>query len=305
MRETRRRSRGRAVLVSIAATLLAAAAAPAQNQAPTPASVRITMEALHQFGGVPPGWMLEPAPGDAARGRELFEHFGCHTCHAVQGADLPPPIGAGPELSGMGSHHPAAYFAEAILNPDAVIVDGRGYVGPDGRSNMPRYPDMSLAELADVIAYLRSLTDGGGHHDMRPPSPAAVAEADLPPPPASAAQRFLVQSYDVKPGQLAALESWFRQEGARQFLSIPGLLAIDTWVDRGGEAPRLVTILSFRDEASFFRFTVDPEAQRVAERFDEFIGAHGHQVLSVAPLYRSADLSAPATSPDQDGHPPR
>ena len=122
-----------------------AAAAHAQTPGadPTPRSVRITMEALHQLGGVPPGWTLSPPVGDAVRGRAVFERFGCHTCHGVQGETFPAPTAAGPDLTGMGAHHPAAYFVESIVNPGAVLVDGPGYVSADGRSAMPAYPDMT------------------------------------------------------------------------------------------------------------------------------------------------------------------
>src|SRR2546422_3347053 len=34
---------------------------------------------------------------------------------------------------------PAEYFAESILSPNAVILDGPGYTGPDGKSIMPSY----------------------------------------------------------------------------------------------------------------------------------------------------------------------
>ena len=58
----------------------------------------------------------------------------------------------------MGEHHPAGYLAESILNPNAVIVKGPGYIGPDGRSTMPDYRDaLSVADLIDLVAYLRSL----------------------------------------------------------------------------------------------------------------------------------------------------
>ena len=58
----------------------------------------------------------------------------------------------------MGEHHPAGYLAESILNPNAVIVEGPGYSGPDGRSTMPDYRDaLSVADLIDLVAYLRSL----------------------------------------------------------------------------------------------------------------------------------------------------
>jgi mono/diheme cytochrome c family protein len=75
----------------------------------------------------------------------------------------------GPELTGMGSHHPAEYFAESIINPNRVIVAGTGYTGPDGSSTMPSYADtMTLKQLVDVVAYLKSLTSGemahGGEH---------------------------------------------------------------------------------------------------------------------------------------------
>jgi mono/diheme cytochrome c family protein len=68
----------------------------------------------------------------------------------------------------MGSHHPAEYFAESILYPNRVIVMGPGYTGPDNLSKMPSYAEtMTLKQLVDVVAYLRSLTDGdmghGGH----------------------------------------------------------------------------------------------------------------------------------------------
>src|SRR5262249_40289113 len=104
------------------------------------AGPRVSMAALHATGGVPPGWTFTPPPGDPIAGRTVFVEFGCPTCHTVGGEAA---TASGPELTGMGSHHPPEYFAEAILNPDAVIVDGPGYIGPDGRSTMPSYPDIT------------------------------------------------------------------------------------------------------------------------------------------------------------------
>jgi hypothetical protein len=70
----------------------------------------------------------------------------------------------GPELTGMGGHHPAEYFAQSIVDPNAVIVSGTGFVGSDGRSVMPDYRDsLTFTELVDLVAYLKSL--GGGAHD--------------------------------------------------------------------------------------------------------------------------------------------
>jgi hypothetical protein len=130
-------------------------------------SVRITMDALHRLGGTPPRWLFTPPSGDPAAGRVAFVRYGCHACHAVMGEDFGEDGGTGerigPDLSGMGSHHPPGYLAESIVNPDAVLLEGAGYLGPDGRSRMPAYPEMSLGELTDLVAYLAGLTGGACH----------------------------------------------------------------------------------------------------------------------------------------------
>src|SRR5262245_57061308 len=49
------------------------------GQAPSgsasPLSIRITMDALHAAGGVPPGWRFTLPTGDAAAGRQAFIDF--------------------------------------------------------------------------------------------------------------------------------------------------------------------------------------------------------------------------------------
>jgi len=134
-------------------------------------SVRISMEALHAAGGVPPGWRFTLPSGDAAAGRQAFVDFKCYACHTVKGEQFPLAPGqsatAGPELTGMGGHHPAEYLAESIVNPSAVLVDGPGYIGGDGRSIMPSSPDMTVGQLVNLVAYLRSLSapDAGHVHE--------------------------------------------------------------------------------------------------------------------------------------------
>lgn len=128
----------------------------------TPAPIRTTMEALHASGGVPKGWKFLMPPGDAAKGREVFVTMECFACHEVKDEDFPKTSKRGhepgPELTGMGSHHPAEYFAESIMNPNRVIVQGTGYTGPDGLSKMPGYGEtMTVQQLVDVVAYLKSL----------------------------------------------------------------------------------------------------------------------------------------------------
>ena len=139
--------------------------------------VRIGMDELHRAGGVPPGWRFSWPDGDAAKGREAFVKLECYQCHEVKGESFPPvtpdPMRRGPALTAVGGHHPAEYFAESIINPNAVIVTGPGHTGTDGLSVMPDFRDsLTLAEAIDLVAYIRSLT-GGDHAHHRPEGPAA------------------------------------------------------------------------------------------------------------------------------------
>jgi mono/diheme cytochrome c family protein len=110
--------------------------------------------------------MFQLPSGDPRRGREVFARLECFRCHRLRGESYPPPSAAGPELTGIGGHHPGSSIAESILNPNAVIVEGPGYVGPDGRSTMPDYRDaLSVADLLDLVAYLETQ---GGVHRHRP-----------------------------------------------------------------------------------------------------------------------------------------
>jgi hypothetical protein len=142
----------------------------AHGQAATPApaaGTRITMQALHAAGGVPPGWRFSVPPGDPAAGRQAFIDLKCYTCHAIQGEPFPLKPGeaatAGPDLTGMSRHHPAGYLVESILNPSAVLVEGPGFIGGDGRSIMPAYPEMTAAQLINLLAYLEASS-----RDVRP-----------------------------------------------------------------------------------------------------------------------------------------
>ena len=172
----------KARLLPIAAALLVAAAGgsgPARGQshaghgaapAAPGAPPRITMDAIHAAGGVPPGWRFTLPPGDPAAGRQTFVDLKCYACHAIKGEQFPLKPGeaavAGPDLTGMGRHHPTEYLVESLVNPSAVLIDGPGYVGGDGRSIMPATPAMTLAQLIDLVAYLKSQGGDAGHaHD--------------------------------------------------------------------------------------------------------------------------------------------
>jgi hypothetical protein len=271
----------------------------------SPRSVRITMDALHQLGGVPAGWQLTVLPGDVQAGRRTFEELGCPSCHKVAGEPFADQAqgGPGPELTGMGSHHPPAYFLEAILNPDAVLVDGPGYASPQGRSTMPAYPDLTVTQLEDLIAYLGSLRSGdqhAGHHmpgmaAAAGPAAAATNTADRPTPPETAARAFFAQSYDVLPGKVQAFQDWFRREGGRRFLGVDGLISVETFVDTTRAARVVTSVWGFRDDAALNAFMSmnDPATIAVGTEFDAFVGPHDHEVLRTQPIYRAPALSAP------------
>ncbi len=89
----------------------------------------------------------------------MFVRLECYSCHEVKGEQFPAPGGVvGPELSVMGPLHDAQYFAEAIINPNAVIEKGKGYEAADGTSKMPSFNELvTVQEVIDLVAYLKRL----------------------------------------------------------------------------------------------------------------------------------------------------
>lgn len=265
---------------------------------PKPKSVRIGMEELHAAGGVPPGWEMSFVDGSAEAGRRIFVEVGCRNCHVVRGAGIPElpehMRGVGPELTGMGEHHPPAYFAESILNPNAVLLEGPGYVGEDGYSKMPAYPSLTVGELIDVVAFLRSLRGDESSHGFMTELTLAPSEvpANIPASPSRQASAFLAQRYDVREDQLDAFISWFQKEGASSLLGRGGLVSIETFVDHTERRPSLLTVFGFEDQQSLGRFSTNGAVRAAKMRFDEFVGQHGHSPHSSPPLYRVEELSA-------------
>jgi mono/diheme cytochrome c family protein len=98
--------------------------------------------------------------GDTEAGRDVFVAMKCFTCHKIQGEKFPAakPGEIGPDLTGIGAVQTSVYLFESIVNPNAVVVQGEGFVGDDGMSKMPEYHDtLKLRELVDLVAYLSSL----------------------------------------------------------------------------------------------------------------------------------------------------
>ena len=104
----------------------------------------------------PKGWRFTMPKGDPAKGRTVFEKFECYYCHEVRGENFPSPTEYAPELSQMGPAHPVEFFAESIVNPNAVVP--KTYRESDGKSPMTNFAEkMTVQELIDVSAYVASL----------------------------------------------------------------------------------------------------------------------------------------------------
>jgi Cu/Ag efflux protein CusF len=109
----------------------------------------------------PQGWRFTMPKGDATKGRAAFEKFECYYCHEVRGERFPDPVESAPELSQMAPLHPVEFFAESIMNPNAVVP--KVYRESDGKSPMTNFAEkMTVQELIDLSAYLASLKPRGG-----------------------------------------------------------------------------------------------------------------------------------------------
>jgi cytochrome c2 len=82
------------------------------------------------------------AAGDAAKGARIYDAQKCSLCHkvAAKGGTM------GPDLSGVGSKHDAAWFAKYLPDPKSVVA----------QSKMPP-TKVSAKDLDDLIAYLGTL----------------------------------------------------------------------------------------------------------------------------------------------------
>ena len=101
--------------------------------------------------------------GDPEDGRDTFEEMECFKCHKVVGVDFPVAKdeeegGVGPDLTGIGDIQTREYLIESIVNPNAVIVGGKGYTAKDGKSKMPEFAEsMTVAQLQNLADFLKSL----------------------------------------------------------------------------------------------------------------------------------------------------
>lgn len=100
--------------------------------------------------------------GDAERGRQAFVELKCHTCHQVSGdIDMPQPVAAkrAPALGVKQSRYKSGFVAESVVFPAHAMAPG-GKDPATASSRMGDFSDiMTVRQLTDLIAYLKSLDD--------------------------------------------------------------------------------------------------------------------------------------------------
>jgi L-cysteine S-thiosulfotransferase len=102
-----------------------------------------------------------PADGDVGRGTATFVALGCHSCHAVAGADLPRPAAehsAPVVLGGLTTKQVTdGYLVTSIINPShRPSAQAKGAIRPVVMT-MPDYTDkLTVRQLTDLVAFLQS-----------------------------------------------------------------------------------------------------------------------------------------------------
>ena len=151
------------LMVSAALTLVLAAcqttpeptATPVMFEpTPAPAGATTPVATRAPAATIAPAPTAAPAAGNAQNGKDLFAKNGCSACHGTGAATL-----VGPGLAGLadtaGSRvaglSPDAYIEQSIRDPAKFIVSGFQNLMP------ATYKDLPAAEVADLIAYLKTL----------------------------------------------------------------------------------------------------------------------------------------------------
>ena len=102
--------------------------------------------------------------GDPEKGRETFIALKCNACHEVRGDVSMEKTAAarpGPKLGVAQSRYKADFLADSIVFPSHAIKPGfRTPESVKGVSRMGDFSDtMTIRELADIVAYLKSLDE--------------------------------------------------------------------------------------------------------------------------------------------------
>jgi len=94
-----------------------------------------------------------PAAGDANRGKQLIEQYGCNSCHIVPGVDGPKGM-VGPSMEHIGSRQIIAMkLPNTRANMTAYIQNPQMTDPQNAMPNLGVKPD----EARDIVAYLYTL----------------------------------------------------------------------------------------------------------------------------------------------------
>lgn len=103
-----------------------------------------------------------PDGGDIAKGKAAFVALQCHTCHEVEGVDLPRPTVQPPVPVTLGGQVTQVitdgYLVTSIINPSYDLAFyPKDQITAHGKSRMPDYADKVTArQLSDLVAFLQS-----------------------------------------------------------------------------------------------------------------------------------------------------
>jgi hypothetical protein len=102
-----------------------------------------------------------PLPtGDHERGREAFRSQGCTLCHRATGElDLPAPVSVNtaPEIGIAQVTWSASDLTRAIVDPSHRFEPDSPDAGAQGSPMLDYIDELTLRELADLLAYIRYL----------------------------------------------------------------------------------------------------------------------------------------------------
>lgn len=104
--------------------------------------------------------------GSPETGQKVFAELQCHSCHSVEGVELPPPTQVGPVSVQLGGPVTAiktyGELVSSIINPSHRITHKypADQVSVDGESKMWIYNEvMSVQQLIDLVAFLQDRYD--------------------------------------------------------------------------------------------------------------------------------------------------
>lgn len=127
--------------------------------AATAALLVVTVAGCGRARHSPSGFRLPP--GEPAAGQTAFIDLKCHTCHRVEGVELPP--AEAPNVVTLGGKR-ALPPTDGDLTTDIILPSSHfasGYpasqVQEGARSRMPDYTrQMTIRQLADLVAFLQA-----------------------------------------------------------------------------------------------------------------------------------------------------